>query len=236
MADTKEDTTRATESPVDNKGDAKEITKPMEDTAISTPPAETEKEKGSDEPTDTATGKDTEEPAVEKTESGGATEQADAAAMDTAEDSAEKAEEEPQSTKEGADADEDEQPEDEGGDDSTTTPSKSKKAASSSKSKSLQKKKSVGNLNKRKSVGGDVTFHEGMFVLARLKGYPPWPAVIVDEELIPEAVMAKKPKESTGKRKGRISMSGLDEDQIPVGARGSTAGHWPVMFLDDLDN
>lgn len=43
------------------------------------------------------------------------------------------------------------------------------------------------------------TFKPNTIVLAKVKGYPAWPAMIIDEELLPESVSLKKPKMVKGK-------------------------------------
>ncbi|EWC48037.1 hypothetical protein DRE_02616 [Drechslerella stenobrocha 248] len=123
------------------------------------------------------------------------------------------------------------------------------KAQEASKARTPARRKSTTNLpgatptgpaNKRKSLGGkasaEISFKPGMIVLARLKGYSPWPAIIVEEDMLPPAVLKARPKDSTSKRKGKFSMVGIPDDEIPVAARGSSAGHWPLMFLDNFDS
>ncbi|KAF3912421.1 hypothetical protein ABW20_dc0100417 [Dactylellina cionopaga] len=123
------------------------------------------------------------------------------------------------------------------------------KAQEASKPRTPAKKKSTANLsgaaatssaNKRKSFGGkagpDMALKAGMIVLARLKGFSPWPAIIVEEDMLPPAVLKARPKDSTSKRKGKFSMVGMADDEIPIAAKGSSAGHWPIMFLDNFES
>ncbi|KAJ8613762.1 hypothetical protein MRB53_036904 [Persea americana] len=55
------------------------------------------------------------------------------------------------------------------------------------KAKNLKKKKSTADLK----VNLDAK--PGDYFWARLKGYPPWPCVICDEEMLPEALLQNRP-------------------------------------------
>ncbi|GAB7347428.1 hypothetical protein MBLNU459_g4349t1 [Dothideomycetes sp. NU459] len=76
-------------------------------------------------------------------------------------------------------------------DDAAATPASAKgKRKSTSgipehKGKKLNKKKSMANLN--------LDVQPGEYYWARLKGYPPWPSVVCDEEMLPEILLATRP-------------------------------------------
>lgn len=53
------------------------------------------------------------------------------------------------------------------------------------KTKKLNRKKSVATLH--------LDVKPGQLWWARLKGYPPWPAVICDEEMLPEILLNNRP-------------------------------------------
>lgn len=53
------------------------------------------------------------------------------------------------------------------------------------KNKKLSKKKSMANLN--------LNAQPGDYFWARLKGYPPWPSIVCDEEMLPESLLTTRP-------------------------------------------
>jgi hypothetical protein len=100
-----------------------------------------------------------------------------------------------------------------------------------------------GKANKRKSVGGGVPEHKGKklnkkksvvnlqlggkpgdYYWARLKGYPPWPAIICDEEMLPESLLASRPVSTT-------RADGSLRDDFKEGGKNAKERTFPVMFL-----
>ena len=100
-----------------------------------------------------------------------------------------------------------------------------------------------GKTNKRKSVGGGVPEHKGKklnkkksmpnlqldckpgdYYWARLKGYPPWPAIICDEEMLPESLLASRPVSTT-------RADGSLRDDFKEGGKNAKERTFPVMFL-----
>ena len=81
------------------------------------------------------------------------------------------------------------------------------------------------NLNKKKSMP---TMHldcqPGDFYWARLKGYPPWPSVICDEQMLPESLLASRPV-STMRPDGSL------RDDFKSGGKNAKERTFPVMFL-----
>jgi hypothetical protein len=99
-----------------------------------------------------------------------------------------------------------------------------------------------GKVNKRKSVGG-VPEHKGKklnkkksmpnlqlnckpgdYYWARLKGYPPWPAIICDEEMLPESLLASRPVSTT-------RADGSLREDFKEGGKNAKERTYPVMFL-----
>ena len=100
-----------------------------------------------------------------------------------------------------------------------------------------------GKKEKRKSVGGGLPEHKnkklnkkksmpvlrleckpGEFYWARLKGYPPWPSVICDEQMLPESLLATRPV-STARPDGSI------RDDFKEGGKNAKERTFPIMFL-----
>lgn len=100
-----------------------------------------------------------------------------------------------------------------------------------------------GKTNKRKSVGGSVPEHKGKklnkkksmpnlqldckpgdYYWARLKGYPPWPAIVCDEEMLPESLLASRPVSTT-------RADGSLRDDFKEGGKNAKERTFPVMFL-----
>ncbi|CUS10212.1 unnamed protein product [Tuber aestivum] len=87
------------------------------------------------------------------------------------------------------------------------------------------KKKSSGNLKGKtprstKKAAADVDYQPGMNVLAKMRTFPPWPAIILSDDLLPEALLRTKPSGKSGK-KGEASAS----------VAPSAPTSWPVMFM-----
>ncbi|KAI5277011.1 hypothetical protein E4T47_00226 [Aureobasidium subglaciale] len=84
------------------------------------------------------------------------------------------------------------------------------------KSKKLNKKKSLAQLN--------LDIKAGDYYWARLKGYPPWPSVVCDEDMLPEILLGSRPV-SAKRADGSYREDFEDEGK---NARDRT---YPVMFL-----
>jgi hypothetical protein len=66
------------------------------------------------------------------------------------------------------------------------------------------KKKSVPKPSRKKSLGStkkstpakttSVKFEPGNYVIAKMRSYPPWPAIVLSKELLPEVMKKGKPK------------------------------------------
>jgi hypothetical protein len=84
------------------------------------------------------------------------------------------------------------------------------------KTKKLQKKKSQANLN--------TSAEPGDYYLVKFRGYPPWPAVICDEAMLPHVLLNSRP--ATAKRQDGTWKEGLEEDGKKVADRT-----FPIMFM-----
>lgn len=84
------------------------------------------------------------------------------------------------------------------------------------KGKKLNKKKSMPTLH--------LECQPGDFYWARLKGYPPWPAVICDESMLPETLLATRPV-STARPDGSL------RDDFKEGGKNAKERTFPIMFM-----
>ncbi|KAG8627608.1 hypothetical protein KVT40_005091 [Elsinoe batatas] len=105
--------------------------------------------------------------------------------------------------------------------DSTPVAGKNSKRKSSTgvpehKTKKLNKKKSMVNLN--------LDLDAGDLVWARLKGHPPWPAIVCDESMLPESLLGSRPV-STKRPDGTYREDFLE------GGKNAKDRTYPVMFF-----
>ncbi|SMR51380.1 unnamed protein product [Zymoseptoria tritici ST99CH_1E4] len=84
------------------------------------------------------------------------------------------------------------------------------------KGKKLNKKKSMPDLN--------LNCKPGEHYWARLKGYSPWPAIICDESMLPEALLASRPV-STARPDGSF------REDFEEGGKSVRDRTFPIMFL-----
>ena len=109
------------------------------------------------------------------------------------------------------------------------TPTSSKKAANGS-----SKKKSAGvpehkskKLNKKKSRPAitQLDAQPGQYYLARMKGHPPWPSVICDEEMLPQSLIDTRPV-TTKQPDGTFK-----KPEYANGGKRAYERTFPIMFL-----
>ncbi|WPH02516.1 PWWP domain [Acrodontium crateriforme] len=105
----------------------------------------------------------------------------------------------------------------------TSTPASSKKekrksgaGVSEHKGKTLGKKKSMPILR--------LDCKPGDFYWARLKGFPPWPAIICDEQMLPESLLASRPV-SAARPDGSL------REDFQENGKNAKERTFPVMFL-----
>ena len=84
------------------------------------------------------------------------------------------------------------------------------------KNKKLNKKKSMPNLH--------LECKPGEYYWAKLKGYPNWPSVVCDEQMLPESLLATRPV-STARPDGSI------RDDFKEGGKNAKERTFPIMFL-----
>ena len=84
------------------------------------------------------------------------------------------------------------------------------------KAKKLNKKKSMPDLH--------LECKPGDYYWARLKGYPPWPAIICDEAMLPESLLASRPV-STARPDGTL------REDFQEGGKNARERTFPIMFL-----
>ncbi|KAK4550392.1 hypothetical protein LTR36_003359 [Oleoguttula mirabilis] len=96
-----------------------------------------------------------------------------------------------------------------------------------------EKRKSTGGipehkmkkLNKKKSMLKlQLDCKPGEFYWARLKGYPPWPSIICDEQMLPESLLASRPV-STARPDGSLRAD------FQEGGKNAKERTFPIMFL-----
>lgn len=60
--------------------------------------------------------------------------------------------------------------------------------------------------------------------LVSMKGYPPWPVIICDEQMLPETLLSKRPV--SAKR-----MDGTYREDFADGGKTAKDRRFPIMFL-----
>lgn len=115
-----------------------------------------------------------------------------------------------------------------------TTPGKgaiTKKNGTPSQSKKPKRKSSAGvpehrakKVTKKKSQKFHVDAKPGDYYLARIKGYPFWPAIIADDDMLPQAILASRPV--SAKR-----ADGTYRADFANGGKKVNERAFPVMFL-----
>lgn len=110
---------------------------------------------------------------------------------------------------------------------SNGTPASSKKASGSAKKKSSavpeHKSKKV---NKKKSRPlTNLNAEPGEYYFARMKGHPPWPAIICDEEMLPQSLLDTRPVTT------KLPDGTYKKAEYADGGKRAYERTFPVMFL-----
>ena len=85
------------------------------------------------------------------------------------------------------------------------------------KGKKLNKKKSMPKLTHLDAQPGDS-------YLARLKGYPPWPSIIADEDMLPEIMLNTRPVTTK-------QADSTYNEHYADGGKKMAERTFPIMFL-----
>lgn len=98
-----------------------------------------------------------------------------------------------------------------------TPNSRRKSGAGDSKTKTLNKKGSKARLTNLNAQPGD-------YFLVKLKGYPAWPAVVCDEDMLPSALITSRP--ATARR-----ATGEFSENYADGGKRVYDRNFPMMYL-----
>lgn len=103
----------------------------------------------------------------------------------------------------------------------TRTPASAKKASA--------KRKSTGGASARKRKSQQRVTHldakPGEYYLARLKSFPPWPAIICDEEMLPQSLLNTRPVTTK-------QADGTYKEPYADGGKRVYERTFPIMFLE----
>lgn len=90
-------------------------------------------------------------------------------------------------------------------------------ATPASKKKAVGKRKSLANLKtpSKKGADPDKKFTPGQYVMAKMKSYPPWPAIVLNDELLPE-VLKKGPQQGKSKNAPTDTGPSAWKTQYPI--------------------
>jgi hypothetical protein len=85
-------------------------------------------------------------------------------------------------------------------------------------------------LNRKKSMNlvTHIDAQPGEYYFARLKGFPPWPAMICDEEMLPQVLLSSRPVTAKGP-------DGKYRDDFADGGKRQNERTFPVMFMETYE-
>ena len=93
------------------------------------------------------------------------------------------------------------------------------------------KRKSVGPEHKKKTPGKKrgppelrLDVQPGEYWFVAMRGFPPWPVIICDEEMLPETLLSKRPV--SAKR-----IDGTYREDFREGGKNAKDRRYPIMFL-----
>lgn len=82
--------------------------------------------------------------------------------------------------------------------------------------KKLNKKKSMPDLH--------LSIKPGEYWWARMRGHPAWPAIVCDEEMLPESLLSKRPVSA-------MRVDGTYREDFLEGGKSARDRRYPIMFL-----
>lgn len=106
------------------------------------------------------------------------------------------------------------------------TPASTKKSGGSKKKSTSVPEHKSKKLNKKKSKATltNLDARPGEYYFARLKGYPPWPAIICDEEMLPQVLLSSRPVTTK-------QPDGTYKEAYADGGKRAYERTFPIMFL-----
>lgn len=109
------------------------------------------------------------------------------------------------------------------------TPTASKRASvggsSKKKSSAIPEHKSK-NLNKKKSKPlTNLSALPGEYYIARMKGHPPWPSIICDEDMLPQSLLTTRPVTA------QLADGSFKKPEYADGGKRAYERTFPIMFL-----
>lgn len=109
----------------------------------------------------------------------------------------------------------------------TETPASKKKASNgSSKKKAAVPEHKAKKLNKKQSKRlTNLDAEPGQYYLARMKGHPPWPSVICDEEMLPMSLLDTRPVTT------KLPDGTYKKPEYADGGKRVHDRTFPIMFL-----
>lgn len=106
------------------------------------------------------------------------------------------------------------------------TPASTKKGGSAKKKSSAVPEHKSKKLNKKKSkVTLRLDAKPGELYLARMKGHQPWPAIVCDEEMLPQVLLSSRPI-TTAQPDGTYK-----KPEYADGGKRESERTFPIMFL-----
>lgn len=106
-----------------------------------------------------------------------------------------------------------------------TTSKKAKHGSSKKKGSAIPEHKSK-KLNKKKSkVSLNLNAQPGEYYFARMKGHPPWPSIICDEEMLPQSLLDTRPVTT------KLPDGTYKKPEYADGGKRAYERTYPIMFL-----
>lgn len=111
---------------------------------------------------------------------------------------------------------------------SNGTPASSKKNKRRSSTGVPEHRNKKVNRKKSQILSTHLHAEPGEYYFARLKGHPPWPAMVCDEEMLPQALLTTRPVTAKGP-------DGKYREDFAEGGKREHERTFPVMFMDTYE-